>query len=112
MDTFAMTMNLELLVLQLDHHLYRLFEEQAEGVEGDEISPGCGGQELQLWRSLDGEVNRQPIENRNKEIGKVHRRRCNLPDAFVPLKDAPELGSSRGYWIIKTVQEDPEATAI
>jgi hypothetical protein len=54
---------------------------------------------LQLWRCLDDEAGQAEIQERV----------CYYPLVRSPLKDAasPELGQSRGYWIMEGVEEAP-----
>jgi hypothetical protein len=53
----------------------------------------------QLWRCLDDEAGQ----------AEIHKRVCYYPLVRSPLKDAasPELGQSRGYWIMEAVEEAP-----
>lgn len=53
----------------------------------------------QLWRCLDDETGQ----------AEIHERVCYYPLIRSPLKDAasPELGQSRGYWIMEGVEAAP-----
>lgn len=77
------------IVVQTDSFLLKGLDGMASTVE--QWVPGSG-YTTQLWRCLDGEA-------------RLEERVCHYPEVLAPLKEAgaPELGHSRGYWIVESV---------
>lgn len=83
------------VVVLVDRFLYHAVRDKASFIE--EWLP-YRGVTRQLWRCLD-----------DPDQVRLDSRVCRYPEIPAPLKDAaaPELGRSRGYWIIESESTTP-----
>lgn len=97
MDEFVRKSDMESTVLQMNPVVLKGLTTKSCFL--DEGAPTREDYSHQLWRCLDNETGQ----------AEIHERVCSYPLVRSPLKDAalPELGQSRGYWIMKAVEEAP-----
>lgn len=91
-DQYVRLSEAEATVIQLDRFLIDGLDGKVSTV-GKTSSPR-GLYTAQLWRCLDGHGGEARLD----------KRECRYPEVLAPLKNAvaPELGQSRGYWIVES----------
>ncbi len=99
LDEFVLASGTESIVLQMNPAALTRLAASACVIEEEDSQPTQKVYTHELWRCLDGDA----------EQAKTEKRRCFYPQVMTPLKDAavPELGRSRGYWIMSFLEESP-----
>lgn len=98
-DAFVLTSETESTVLQVNSTALAVLATNAGSLEEEGARSTQSDYSYQLWRCLDGD----------KGQVKMEKRICLYPEVRAPLQDviAPELGQSRGYWILSSSEEAP-----
>jgi hypothetical protein len=93
-DEFVRTSKAESTVLQMDTYSLGGLTANASALEEDKALPKQNHGLYQMWRGLDGNVGQERID----------KRPCLYPRILAPLRvvASPELGPSRGYWILES----------
>ena len=95
-DAFVRTSPSESIVLQMDPAALMGVAASACVLE-ESAEPTQRGHTYQMWRCLDGDARQARID----------KRMCFFPQILAPLRDpaSPELGPSRGYWIMESSED-------
>jgi hypothetical protein len=92
MDAFVRATEPESIVLHTAVDALEGLEIQDGDIDKESIEAWQGQYAYQRWRCLDGDTTQ----------AKINQRMCLYPHVLAPLRDpaSPELGRSRGYWIM------------
>lgn len=92
MDAFVRATEPESIVLQTAVDALEGLDIQDGDIDKESTEAWQGQYAYQMWRCLDGDTTQ----------AKINQRMCLYPHVLAPLRDpaSPELGWSRGYWIM------------